>query len=135
MTRLEALETTAAVRGILPGRLVFVVSVRWYGSEALELTYKGPIAHELRYRHDEQRLQIVEAGRSSSFDGRLFRLGFRSAPHSPRACSTRSLAVHTSSRWRHQNTVVWEAMLPRQPLRFLLPDDPGARKRAWRAFS
>src|SRR5690606_37410555 len=40
------------------------------------------------------------------------------------------LAVHTSQvePLPHQITAVYEAMLPRQPLRFLLADDPGAGK-------
>ena len=58
---------------------VTVVSVQWFGSEALELTYKGAsdrVANELLYRHDEPRLQVVEHGRPWSFDGdgHLFRL-------------------------------------------------------------
>jgi len=66
MARLEDLTASAAVRGILPDRLVSVVSVQWFGSEALELTYKtaeGKVANELLYRHDEARLEIVEQGR------------------------------------------------------------------------
>src|SRR4029077_6836254 len=79
MTRLEDLQPTAAVRGILPDQVVTVVSVQWFGSEALELTYKGPsgrVANELLNRHDEPRLQVVEHGRPRSFDGdgHLFRL-------------------------------------------------------------
>ena len=38
--KLEDLQTNAAVRGVLPDGLVTVVSVQWFGSEALELTYK-----------------------------------------------------------------------------------------------
>ena len=40
------------------------------------------------------------------------------------------LAVHTSlvEPLPHQITAVYEVMLPRQPLRFLLADDPGAGK-------
>jgi hypothetical protein len=79
MSRLEDLQPNAAVRGILPDALVTVVSVQWFGSEALELTYKnaaGKVANELLYRHDEPRLQVVEHGRPWSFDGdgHLFRL-------------------------------------------------------------
>ena len=56
-----------------------MVSVQWFGSAALELTYKTPtgdLANELLYRHDEPRLDIVELGRPWSFDGdgALFRL-------------------------------------------------------------
>ena len=75
--RLEELQPNAAVRGILPDQLVTVVSVQWFGTQALELTYKGPtgrVANELLYRPDEPRLEIVEQGRPWSFDGdgRLF---------------------------------------------------------------
>ena len=79
MMRLEDLQPNAAVRGLLPDCLVTVVSVQWFGSEALELTYKTPagkVANELLYRHDEPRLELVEQGRPWSFDGdgSLFRL-------------------------------------------------------------
>lgn len=72
MTKLEDLTPNASVRGILPDSLVTVVSVQWFGSEALELTYKTPagrVANELLYRHDESRIEIVAAGRPWSFDG------------------------------------------------------------------
>jgi hypothetical protein len=77
--KLEHLQPGAALRGIIPDAMVVVVSVQWYGSEALELTYKtstGKVANELLYRHDEPRLEIVEAGRPWGFDGEgaLFRL-------------------------------------------------------------
>jgi hypothetical protein len=41
MGKLEDLRATAAVRGILPDGLVTIVNVQWFGSEALELTYKS----------------------------------------------------------------------------------------------
>jgi SNF2 family DNA or RNA helicase len=135
MTRLEDLQPTAAVRGILPDQVVTVVSIQWFGSEALELTYKassGRVANELLYRHDEPRLEIVEHGRPWSFDGEghLFRLV--SEAHRIRLAHLFDpvLAVHTSlvEPLPHQITAVYEAMLPRQPLRFLLADDPGAGK-------
>jgi hypothetical protein len=72
MSTLEDLQPNAAVRGILPDGLVTVVSVQWFGSEALEPTYKHPtgrVANELLYRHDETRLAVVEQGRPWSFDG------------------------------------------------------------------
>src|SRR5271163_2319535 len=133
--RLEDLQPNAAVRGILPDQLVTVVSVQWFGTQALELTYKGPtgrVANELLYRPDEPRLEVVEQGRAWSFDGdgRLFRLV--SEAHRIRLAHLFDpvLAVHTSlvEPLPHQITAVYEAMLPRQPLRFLLADDPGAGK-------
>ena len=133
--KLEELQPDAAVRGILPNGSVEVVSVQWHGSEALTLIYRPPsggIAEEILYRHDEARLEVVEQGRPWSFDGdgssyrlvseaRRIRLAHLFDP---------VLAVHTSlvEPLPHQITAVYEAMLPRQPLRFLLADDPGAGK-------
>ncbi len=135
MARLDDLLPNTSVRGILPDGLVTVVNVQWYGSEALELTYKdakGKVANELLYRHDEPRLEVVEEGRPWSLggDGRLFRLV--SEAHRIRLAHLFDpvLAVHTSlvEPLPHQITAVYEEMLPRQPLRFLLADDPGAGK-------
>jgi SNF2 family DNA or RNA helicase len=135
MSKLEELQPNASVRGVLPDALATVVSVQWYGSEALELTYKDPggrVANQLLYRHDEPRLEVVEQGRPWSFDGdgALFRLV--SEAHRIRLAHLFDpvLAVHTSmvDPLPHQITAVYQAMLPRQPLRFLLADDPGAGK-------
>ena len=135
MSVLEALHPNSTVRGILPDRLVTVVNVQWFGSAALELTYKTPagkVANELLYRHDEARIEVVELGRPWSFDGdgALFRLV--SEAHRIRLAYLFDpvLAVHTSmvEPLPHQITAVYDAMLPRQPLRFLLADDPGAGK-------
>src|SRR5574337_1094818 len=133
--KLEELTPGAAVRGVLPNGLVTVVNAQWFGSEGLELTYKtaeGRLGNELLYRHDEVRLELAEAGRPWSFDGdgHLFRLV--SEAHRIRLAHLFDplLAVHTSlvEPLPHQITAVYEAMLPRQPLRFLLADDPGAGK-------
>ncbi len=133
--KLEDLQPNAAVRGILPESSVAVVSVQWYGSEALELTYKTPtgkVANELLYRHDEPRLDIVEQGRPWSFDGDggLFRLVSEAQRIRLAHLFDPVLAVHSSvvDPLPHQITAVYESMLPRQPLRFLLADDPGAGK-------
>ena len=133
--KLEHLQANAAVRGILADGLVTVVSVQWFGSEALELTYKtsaGKVANELLYRDDELRLEIVELGRPWSFDGdgALFRLVSEAQRIRLAHLFDPVLAVHTSvvEPLPHQITAVYESMLPRQPLRFLLADDPGAGK-------
>ncbi|MCO5243178.1 MAG: RNA helicase, partial [Anaerolineae bacterium] len=135
MSQLEQLQPNAAVRGILPDALVTVVNVQWFGPDALELTYKtatGKVANELIYRHDEQRIEVVELGRPWSFDGdgALFRLVSEAQRIQLAHLFDPVLAVHTSviDPLPHQITAVYEAMLPRQPLRFLLADDPGAGK-------
>lgn len=133
--QLEQLQPNAAIRGILPDALVTVVSVQWFGSEALELTYKTPdgkVANELLYRDAESRLEIVEQGRPWSFDGdgALFRLVSEAYRIRLAHLFDPVLAVHTAmvDPLPHQITAVYESMLPRQPLRFLLADDPGAGK-------
>jgi SNF2 family DNA or RNA helicase len=133
--KLEELQPNAAVRGIAPDSAVTVVNVEWHGSDALTLVYRDPggrVGQEILYRHDEPRLSMVAAGRPWSFDadGHLFRLV--SEAHRIRLAHLFDpvLAVHTSQvePLPHQITAVYEAMLPRQPLRFLLADDPGAGK-------
>ena len=133
--KLENLQANAAVRGVLADSLITVVSVQWFGSEALELTYKTPagkVANELLYRDDESRLEIVEVGRPWSFDGdgAVFRLVSEAQRIRLAHLFDPVLAVHTSvvEPLPHQITAVYESMLPRQPLRFLLADDPGAGK-------
>jgi hypothetical protein len=135
MGKLEDLRPNASIKGILPDCLVTVVNVQWFGTEALEFTYKDPsgkVANQLLYRHDEARIEVVEQGRPWSFDGdgHLFRLV--SEAHRIRLAYLFDpvLAVHTSlvEPLPHQITAVYDAMLPRQPLRFLLADDPGAGK-------
>ena len=135
MIKLEDVQPNAAIRGVLPDALVTVVSVQWYGSEALELTYKTPsgkVANELLYRHDEPRLDLVEQGRPWGFDGdgALFRLVSEAQRIRLAHFFDPVLAVHTSvvDPLPHQITAVYESMLPRQPLRFLLADDPGSGK-------
>src|SRR5438034_9640880 len=133
MSKLEGITPGASVRGILPDALVTVVQVRWFGSDAMELTYKAPdgkVANTLLYRDSEPTLDLVEQGRPWSFDGdgHLFRLVSEAYRIRLAHLFDPVLAVHTYlvEPLPHQITAVYEAMLPRQPLRFLLADDPGA---------
>lgn len=135
MAKLEDLKSGASIKGILPNGLVTVVSVRMFGSEALELTYKdaeGKLANQLLYRHDEPRLEVVQSGRPWSFDGdgTLFRIVSEARRIRLAYLFDPLLAVHTSlvEPLPHQITAVYESMVPRLPLRFLLADDPGSGK-------
>src|SRR5450756_2766414 len=106
MSQLEQLKPNAALRGILPDTLVTVVSVQWFGSEALELTYKtatGKVANELLYRHDEPRIELVEQGRPWSLDGdgALFRLVSEAQRIHLAHLFDPVLAVHTSVSYTH----------------------------------
>ena len=133
--KLEDLTVNVALRGILANSLVTVVSVKWFGDSAVELTYKTPsgsVANELLYRDDESRIEVAERGRPWSFDGDGARFRLASEAQRIRLAHLFDpvLAVHTSDvePLPHQITAVYESMLPRLPLRFLLADDPGAGK-------
>lgn len=135
MAKLEEIQPPTQIKGILPDESVTVVNVQWFGSDSLELTFKnnaGRVSNELLYRHDEQRLEIIEVGRPWSFDGDGAQFRLVSEAHRIRLAHLFDpvLAVHTSlvDPLPHQITAVYESMLPRQPLRFLLADDPGAGK-------
>lgn len=135
MARLEDLTRGATVKGILPDCLVIIVDVKWHGSTVVEVTYKdasGRPANELLYRDREPTLEIVTQGTPFSFDGdgAQFRLASEARRISLAYLFDPLLAVHTSliEPLPHQITAVYQEMLPRQPLRFLLADDPGAGK-------
>ncbi|HZV06926.1 MAG TPA: helicase-related protein [Gemmataceae bacterium] len=135
MAKLEDLKRGASVKGILPDCLVTVIDVKWYGSAAIELTYKDPAGKPsvvLLYRDREPTLEVVESGRPWSFDGdgKLFRLVSEAHRIDLAHLFDPLLAIHTSmvDPLPHQITAVYGEMLPRQPLRFLLADDPGAGK-------
>src|SRR5579862_4336161 len=135
MAKLEDLKRGATVKGILPDCLVTVIDVKWYGSAAIELTYKDPAGKPnvvLLYRDREPTLEISETGRPWSFDGdgKLFRLVSEAHRINLAHLFDPLLAIHTSmvDVLPHQITAVYGEMLPRQPLRFLLADDPGAGK-------
>lgn len=72
IVKLEALTPGTTVRGVVPDHQVRVVTVDWFGSNSLELTFKdatGRVDSTLLYRDDEARLEVAEKGRPWSFDG------------------------------------------------------------------
>jgi superfamily II DNA or RNA helicase len=134
MARLEDLTRGAQVKGILPDGLVTVVDVQWHGA-VVELTYKdaaGRLGNELLFRDREPTLEVLAAGRLWNFDadGHLLRLVSEAQRIRLAYLFDPLLAVHTSlvEPLPHQITAVYGEMLTRQPLRYLLADDPGAGK-------
>jgi len=133
--RLEELTPGARIRGVVPERTAEVVQVAWHGTEALTLTYRdeaGRVGEQLLYRDDEPRLELVGPGAVFAFDanGDLFRLASEALRIRLAYLFDPLLAIHTSvlEPLPHQIKAVYGELLPRQPLRFLLADDPGAGK-------
>jgi SNF2 family DNA or RNA helicase len=135
MTRLEDLTVGSKVSGLVNNESVQIVAVKWYGSSVLEITYKtgkGLLANQLLYREDEARLDVEADNLPWSFDadGDTVRLASEAYRINLAHLFDPYLAVHTSSiePLPHQISAVYQEMLPRLPLRYILADDPGAGK-------
>lgn len=135
MVNLEDIKRGVRIRGILPQSIVQIVDIKWHGASVLEVTYKdedGSPGTELIFPDRAENLSIVSGGQAWGFDadGGLLRLASEAYRIRLAYLFDPYLAVHTSlvEPLPHQITAVYEEMLPRQPLRFLLADDPGAGK-------
>lgn len=135
MASLEDIKAGAVLKGILPGASVEVVSVDWIGQQAVNVIYRadgGSVGETTLYRDDEARLELDSGGRFWTFDadGSLLRLVTEANRIRLAHYFDPFLAIHTSliDPLPHQISAVYGEMLPRQPLRFLLADDPGAGK-------
>jgi superfamily II DNA or RNA helicase len=133
--RLEEITRGTLVGGILPNQTVEVFDVKWHGGNVLEVVYKdaaGKPGSELLYRDQENALALAAPGAQWSFTGEAdkFRLVFEALRIRMAYLFDPLLAVHSSQviPLPHQITAVYQEMLTRQPLRFLLADDPGAGK-------
>ncbi len=135
MTCLEDIKSGVSVRGISPQGLAKVVGVEWYGDQAIKVVYEdgnGAPNSRLIFRNEEDSLEVDAAEGPWSFDGdgALLRLVSEADRIRLAHLFDPYLAVHTSriDPLPHQITAVYGEMLSRQPLRFLLADDPGAGK-------
>ena len=135
MSKLEELTVGCSVSGLVNNESVQVVAMKWYGNAVMEITYKnsqGFLANQLLYREDEARLEVLDTNLPWSFDadGDTVRLASEAYRINLAHIFDPYLAVHTSSiePLPHQISAVYQEMLPRLPLRYILADDPGAGK-------
>ena len=135
MLKLEDIRKDAQVRGIEGEEIVRIVTVEPVGDHAITVYYKnsqGHLGEQMLFRSDEGRLSLATAGRPWSFDapGADFKLGLEAYRINLAHLFDPMMAIHTSNvePLPHQIQAVYEAMLPRQPLRYVLADDPGAGK-------
>ncbi|HEY8537588.1 MAG TPA: DEAD/DEAH box helicase, partial [Steroidobacteraceae bacterium] len=133
--RIEDIAIGQRLIGVDPAGPVEVVSVTPAGPDAVILVYRpvaGKISERMLFREDEAALAEATVTRPWSFtaDGEVFKLGVEALRIRFAHLFDPMMAVHTSDvePLPHQISAVYEAMLPRQPLRFLLADDPGAGK-------
>src|SRR5947208_1031888 len=133
--KLQEITTGLSLSGVEPTQIVNVVTTVPLGNGALQLIYRTPegaIKERLLNSADEATIGLAVAERPFSFDGNAanFQLTCEAKRIDLAFLFDPMMAVHTSNidPLPHQITGVYEAMLPRQPLRFVLADDPGAGK-------
>lgn len=135
MTKLEDITVGSSVKGIISNSTVTIVAVQWYGNNVLEITYKdshGQPGNQMLLRDEEINLTVMDNSLPWSFDadGEQMKLASEAYRISLAHLFDPYLAVHTSSvePLPHQISAVYQEMLPKLPLRYVLADDPGAGK-------
>ncbi|WP_279002417.1 helicase-related protein [Acidaminococcus fermentans] len=135
MSTLEDLVVGTKVKGILGDEAVTLIAVNWCGSNALEVIYKDSkenLGSQILYRNREAELKVEMEHLPWSFKADPARMKLASEAYriSLAHLFDPYLAVHTSSvePLPHQISAVYQEMLPRIPLRYILADDPGAGK-------
>ncbi len=134
MTVFENIKPGCCLRGLDSSGLAEVVQVAQFGPDALNVVFRvdGRVDQRLVMRGEEAGFEFVEAGRTYAFDADGSSLRLASEAYRIRLAYLFDpcIAVTASQieALPHQITAVYGEMLPRQPLRFLLADDPGAGK-------
>jgi SNF2 family DNA or RNA helicase len=133
--RLEELTAGISLNGLEPSAVGTIVAVVPIAEAAVQVIYKTPdgtLKDRLLNRADELNISVATKERPWSFDGdgEAFKLTVEAKRIDLAFLFDPMMAVHTSNvdPLPHQITAVYESMLPRQPLRFVLADDPGAGK-------
>lgn len=135
MLHFKDIHTDLFISGLEPGQTVQVVSAKYISPDALTLYYKctdGSVRERMLFKGDEERLSLADKEIPWSFStpGDAFKLAAEAFRIHLAHLFDPMMAVHTSDvqPLPHQITAVYESMLPKQPLRFVLADDPGAGK-------
>lgn len=135
MLKVESISKGQRLTGVDPSGPVEVIACDAAGADAVTLIYRtsaGVIGERMLLRDDEASLAEVTHTRPWSFEasGEAFQLAAEALRIRFAHLFDPMMAVHTSDvePLPHQISAVYEAMLPRQPLRFVLADDPGAGK-------
>jgi hypothetical protein len=133
--KLEEIKSGQSLSGIEPSQVVTAVAVVPLGEGSVQLIYRTPdgnMKERLLNRGDEPSVDVAKSERPFSFDGEgaAFQLACEAKRIDLAFLFDPMMAVHSSNvvPLPHQITCVYESLLPRQPLRFVLADDPGAGK-------
>ena len=134
MLKLEDVKVGLQVTGIVTGHVARVVSVEPAGSDAITVIVKSElgVAEQQLFRSDEVHLAIAEKNLPWSFEAPAddFKLALEAFRIELGSAFDPMMAIHSSNviPLPHQISAVYEKMLPQEPLRYVLADDPGAGK-------
>lgn len=133
---LDALTPGVQVNGLLPGQTVAIISVTKHSPTLAEVIYRDAAGTLGEIQLHEGQLATIsiatqaEAGPPFTADPVEFKLASEALRIKYAALYDPMAAVNSSDvdPLPHQIRAVYEELLPRIPLRFLLADDPGAGK-------
>jgi SNF2 family DNA or RNA helicase len=135
MLKLESLKSGMSITGLEPSVVVTLAALIPIAEGVFQVFYRTPdgvTKERLLGRGDEEGISVATIERPWSFDGdgAAFQLTCEAKRIDLAFLFDPMMAVHTSNvdPLPHQITAVYDSMLPRQPLRFVLADDPGAGK-------
>lgn len=133
--KLNEITVGIAVTGIELDSVTTISAVIPLSDDSVQIFYKlsdGSLKERLLNKELAEQVQIATVEKPWTFDGdgERFKLAVEAKRIDLAFLFDPMMAVHTSNvePLPHQITAVYESMLPRQPLRFLLADDPGAGK-------
>lgn len=134
MTKLEDIKVGSLIEGLTLARIK-ILNIKWRGENILEVVFEDEqenLGKQLLSREDENRLTVCKNQSSYHFDmskekielildAYRINLAYFFDPY---------LAIHNSQidPLPHQISAVYQEMLPKVPLRYVLADDPGAGK-------
>lgn len=133
--KFEDIKIGCFLKGLEPVSVCSVMAANRIGPVSLQVIYKTPegaLKDRLLGLHDLESIELAthECPWSFTGDAASFKLAVEAKRIDLAFLFDPMMAVHTSNvePLPHQITAVYESMLPRQPLRFVLADDPGAGK-------
>jgi superfamily II DNA or RNA helicase len=124
------------VSGLIPGEVVTVSLVEW-DDEVCELTYRRRKGHQqtrIMYPGDWEFVEVLNGENVQapgfSADGNLFKVAAEARRIQLASLYDPFMAIHSSKvePMPHQIEAVYECLLPKYDLRYVLADDPGAGK-------
>jgi len=135
MLKIIDLKPGLSLTGLEPSIVSTLIAVVPISDTSVQVIYKMPdggLKERLIGIADLDNIALATVERPWSFDGdgEAFKLAVEAKRIDLAFLFDPMMAVHTSNvePLPHQITAVYESMLPRQPLRFVLADDPGAGK-------